>query len=97
MNRDGLITIGDEEKHGENELDSTSEISESTTDEVKIEDEEVNLCGIPVLHTCGNPGARGGVTFILEKASLTLAYVGKVRAVSRLILFHCFWINLFDV
>ncbi|XP_021749182.1 ribosomal RNA small subunit methyltransferase NEP1-like [Chenopodium quinoa] len=63
LKRDGLVATGDEEERGEKELNSIQN------------EEDFNLCCIPVIHTCKDAGA--GVTFVLEKASLTLAYIGK--------------------
>lgn len=56
---------------------------QATADEDASEDKEINLCGIPLSLVCNN--TQAGVTFVLEKASLTLAYVGKVSAIVSLL------------
>ncbi|KNA13280.1 hypothetical protein SOVF_118180 [Spinacia oleracea] len=77
LNRDGSVAKGDEEDLGEKELNSVQNFSHLNVDEVKNGDDEVNLCGIPLSLTCKDAGAGAGVTFVLEKASLTLANIGK--------------------
>lgn len=67
------ITIGDEV-----ELCDKMLMHQATADEGVSEDKEINICGIPYSLVCNN--TQAGVTFVLEKASLTLAYVGKVSA-----------------
>ncbi|XP_021749017.1 ribosomal RNA small subunit methyltransferase nep-1-like [Chenopodium quinoa] len=77
LNRDGVVAIGDEEERVEKESNSIQQLSQPTTmDEVSDED-EVNICGIPlIIPTCKDAGGAS-VTFVLERASLTLANVGK--------------------
>ncbi|CAO2833770.1 unnamed protein product [Amaranthus hypochondriacus] len=67
---DEPITVGDEVDVCDKVL-----MHQTTRDESISEDEEISLCGIPLSRVCNN--TQAGVTFVLEKASLTLAYVGK--------------------
>ncbi|KAL2930042.1 Ribosomal RNA small subunit methyltransferase NEP1, partial [Bienertia sinuspersici] len=59
-------------------VDPVHQFSQPTTDDFNIEDKEIKSCGIPLSlsHLCDNAGS-GAVTFVLEKASLALACVGK--------------------
>uniref|UniRef100_A0A803LT64 Uncharacterized protein n=1 Tax=Chenopodium quinoa TaxID=63459 RepID=A0A803LT64_CHEQI len=77
LNRDGVVAIGDEEERVEKESNSIQQLSQATMDAVSDE-EEVNFCGIPLIRTCKDAGGAS-VTFVLERASLTLANVGKVE------------------
>ncbi|KAL2933705.1 Ribosomal RNA small subunit methyltransferase nep-1 [Bienertia sinuspersici] len=47
-------------------------------DDFNVEDKEIKSCGIPLsLSDLGKNAGSGAVTFVLEKASLALACVGK--------------------
>ena len=59
---DEPITTGDEE-----ELCDKVLMHQATRNESVSEDEEINLCGIPLSRICNN--AQAGVTFVLAKAS----------------------------
>lgn len=82
---DEPITVGDEVDVCDKVL-----MHQTTRDESISEDEEISLCGIPLSRVCNN--TQAGVTFVLEKASLTLAYVGKVSAFVSLL-----WVNNLNV